>query len=230
VIVPPQFPYAEDFAEGMARVQLGEQWTYINEAGEMMNKKFDKPFRFMDLFYNFSEGLAVCRVGGAEKRTPDGYNSVLVDAKYGFIDIGGKAVIPVSFDGAGRFTQGLAAIKKGAKWGFIDKTGKLAIPANYDEAKEFTDGLAQVAIQRKWGFINTKGETVVQPAFDEADDFHDGLARIMLAGSSASSISEGASSLRRSSIRRRRSPANGPWSASETTAMPALGTSTRRET
>ena len=91
--MPPQFPYAEDFAEGMARVQLGEQWTYINEAGELMNKKFDKPFRFMDESYRFSEGLAVHRVGGAEQRRPEGYTE-LVGGKYGFIDKEGKTAIP----------------------------------------------------------------------------------------------------------------------------------------
>lgn len=184
VIVPPQFPHAMDFADGMARVALGEQeqWTYINVAGELMNKKFDKPIRFMDWFYNFSEGLAVARVGGAEQQTPDGYHSVVVGGKYGFIDKGGKVAIPVSFDGARLFKQGLAAVKKDAKWGFIAKTGRLAIPANFDAVNDFTDGLAQVMIQGKWGFINTKGQTVVQPTFDQVDYFHDGLAQIMLAG------------------------------------------------
>ena len=43
VLVKPQFAYALNFVAGMARVELDKQWTYINEAGELMTKKFDKP-------------------------------------------------------------------------------------------------------------------------------------------------------------------------------------------
>jgi hypothetical protein len=181
VIVPPQFSYALNFVEGMARVDLGEKWTYVNEAGELMKKKFDKPARFMD-DYDFSDGLAVHRVGGKEKRTPDGYHTVIVGAKYGYINKKGEVVIPVSFEGAGGFRAGLAAVKKEEKWGFIDKRGELAIPARYEAATDFAGGLARVKVQGKWGYIDKKGALMGQAKFDSADEHKGGLARVMVAG------------------------------------------------
>jgi hypothetical protein len=181
VVVPLQFPYSLDFVEGMARVELGEQWTYINEAGELMKKKFDQPARFADSFYDFSDGLAVHRVGGKEERTPDGYHMIVVGGKYGYIDKAGTVIIPVAFDGAGRFRMGLAAVKKQDKWGYIDKTGRSVIAPAFEDAGEFSNGLAPVLLEEKWGLINAQGKLVVAPKFDEISDFHDGLARVLFA-------------------------------------------------
>jgi WG containing repeat len=183
VIVPPQFRLILDFVGGMARVELGDHWTYISEAGVLMNRTFDEPERVMEKadFYNFSEGLAVTRVGGAEHVHPEGF-SELVGGKYGFIDKTGKVVIPVTFDHAARFSGGLAAVMKGTKWGFIDKTGQFAIPAIYDRAENVVDGVAFVYLHDKWGLIDAKGKTILPPTFDQIRDFHDGLAQVRLAG------------------------------------------------
>jgi hypothetical protein len=182
VLVKPQFDSATEFVGGMARVDLGTQWTYIDEAGELLKKKFDPPARLGDYFYNFSDGLAVYRVGGKQKRTPDGYRSIIVGGKYGYLNKKGEVVIPVSFDGALIFRDGLAAVQSEGKWGFIDKQGALAIPARYEAAHDFAAGLARVKLQGKWGFIDKQGKLVGQPAFDEASEHQDGLARIMVAG------------------------------------------------
>ena len=53
--------------------------------------------------------------------------------KWGFIDKFGKEVIPLIYDYAKNFDDGLAQVKKGDKWGFIDKNGKEVTPFfNYD--------------------------------------------------------------------------------------------------
>ena len=61
---------------------------------------------------------------------------------WGFIDTTGKFVIQPQFDGAGRFSDGFAAVKIGDRWGFIDKTGEYAINPQFDVAFLFHDGLA----------------------------------------------------------------------------------------
>lgn len=99
------------------------------------------------------------------------------DGKYGYIDKTGKVVIPIQYDSAGPFSEGLAPVvvdaklvdvevteygtggappvKKvekrlvGGKYGYIDSTGKMVIPP-YDYAGEFSEGLAMVAVGGEW--------------------------------------------------------------------------------
>ncbi len=47
--------------------------------------------------------------------------------KCGFIDTTGSTVIPLEYDNARSFNEGLAAVKKNGKWGFIDKSGNMLV-------------------------------------------------------------------------------------------------------
>jgi hypothetical protein len=49
---------------------------------------------------------------------------VKLNGKWGFIDTAGKEVIPLKYDVAGWFCEGLAMVILNGKYGFIDKTGK----------------------------------------------------------------------------------------------------------
>lgn len=51
--------------------------------------------------------------------------------KWGFINENGEPVIPMEYDEAGYFKEGLACVGKGDKYGFIDKQGKVVIPIKY---------------------------------------------------------------------------------------------------
>ena len=66
-------------------------------------------------------------------------------------DASGKIVLVPENEPAGRlhrrFSQGLAAVKKGARIGFMDRAGKLVIPAAYLTAEDFSEGLAAVTIE-----------------------------------------------------------------------------------
>jgi len=42
----------------------------------------------------------------------------------GFCDRNKKIVIPIKYDFAGVFSEGLAPVNLNGKWGFIDKRGK----------------------------------------------------------------------------------------------------------
>ena len=67
-------------------------------------------------------------------------------------------MIPIKYDDADSFSEGLATVKLNDKYGFIDKTGKEVIPIKYDYAEGFSEGLAQVKLNNKWFYINQKGE------------------------------------------------------------------------
>ena len=60
--------------------------------------------------------------------------------KYGFVDTTGKLAIPLKFDDAGEFSEGLARVQDRSDeflWGYTDKTGKLVIPYRYTFARLF---------------------------------------------------------------------------------------------
>jgi hypothetical protein len=64
VIIRPQYNKADEFYEGLARVQTGGKWGYIDATGKVVITP-----RF-DCADNFSEGLA----------------RVIVGKKYGYVD------------------------------------------------------------------------------------------------------------------------------------------------
>ena len=96
---------------------------------------------------NYYEGLAVIR----EIRLLGKYNKV------GFIDKKGSVAIPLVYDDAKYFKEGLVKVKKNNKWGFIDKAGSTIIPIIYDDIWYFSEGLAVVEQNGKQGFIDKNG-------------------------------------------------------------------------
>jgi len=182
--VPLKYDAVRQFSDGMAAVMVGDQWGFIDKAGNEA-----VPLAYSSV-KQFSEGLAAVREG--DWRT----------GKWGFIDREGNVAVPFEYDGAGSFSGGLARVTQDGKCGYIDKTGKIGIPFEYDAAADFSEGLAAVNIGAtnygfdyteggKWGFIDKTGEMVVPAIYDSlhmapADDgnlsptgFHEGLAAVM---------------------------------------------------
>jgi len=71
-------------------------------------------------------------------------------------------VIPLQFEEAESFVQGLAAVKENGQWGYINAKGEWAIPPKFAKVPKYFDkGLAVVLEAGKPIYINTKGETVL---------------------------------------------------------------------
>ncbi|MDZ7954830.1 MAG: WG repeat-containing protein [Nostoc sp. DedQUE09] len=66
------------------------------------------------------------------------------------MDKTGKFAIPLQFEGATDFAQGLARVWVNQKWSYIDKTGKFAIPPQFDYAANFSEGLPLVSIENQY--------------------------------------------------------------------------------
>ncbi len=90
---------------------------------------------------------------------------VLKDKKYGFVNAKGKVIVPMIYDRADVFSEGLAPVQKDGKWGFINEKGIVIVPMIYDRADVFSEGLAPVQKDEKWGFVNDKGEVVINFQF-----------------------------------------------------------------
>lgn len=120
VVIPLEYDSAEDFSEGLARVEKDREYGYIDTTGAAipLTQEYDA------YAFNFSDGLAyVMKVAG---RTEDDEIR-----KYGFIDKTGSLVIPLEYDRAYNFTDGLAPVMADGKYGFIDKTGAVVVPLEY---------------------------------------------------------------------------------------------------
>src|SRR6266513_1958263 len=80
--------------------------------------------------------LAVCSLCGhftfAQPSSSERLFVVQKDGKSGFIDRTGKVLIPIQFDSANNFHEGLALVTMSGKKAFIDTTGKSVFNAAYD--------------------------------------------------------------------------------------------------
>jgi hypothetical protein len=183
--ISADYDYIFDFHEGLAAVCIQEErlhCEYIDRTGNsvivMAPGKQEVVIKGYQSGSDFSEGLAA--VAAWECSDATDHDCV----KYGYIDKAGKLVIPARFDGADRFSQGLAAVKVGGKYGYIDKTGKLVIQmplpdAEYRSLGPFSEWLAVVqAGPWQFGYINIKGVMAINPVFKFAESFRGKLAKV----------------------------------------------------
>jgi hypothetical protein len=119
---------------------------------------------------DFSEGLAPVTV------TEDGFvdNEELVGETtsfpdrpeappaWGFINTKGEVVVPMIYEKALGFREGLAPVRQGGKWGYIDRQGRMVIGAGFEDARRFRKGIAEVVIGGNIAYIDKSGNLVVR--------------------------------------------------------------------
>ena len=176
VVIEPRFPWAEDFHEGRAFVQVdGEplgyngRWAYIDTSGELVTKAVFEQVQgdSEEELTRFYDGLAIV------EPKDDAYSE-----KRGFIDRDGKMVIAARFTYVERFAEGLAAATESkygeTGWGFIDKSGRWAIQPQFSWANSFAGGLAAVTLAAECRYIDAKGATVITNPRTPADKYCSG--------------------------------------------------------
>ncbi|MDR0683458.1 MAG: WG repeat-containing protein, partial [Dysgonamonadaceae bacterium] len=112
--------------------------------------------------------------------------------KYGFIDKFGRKAIPLVYDYATSFEQGIARVSigehkyknykyQGGKWSFIDRKGNVIIPFQYYQyVHNFSEGLAAVKKEDRWGYIDKDGKVIIDLLYYEAYRFKNGIAEVMI--------------------------------------------------
>jgi hypothetical protein len=107
----------------------------------------------------------------------------------GFIDKTGSEVIPITYDYAYNFSDGLALVGLNGVQSFIDKTGQVVFEMKVDCSTKsgtakasgyFTEGIAPVFCNGKWGFIDKKGALIIPLKYNNASNFSNGLALVSL--------------------------------------------------
>jgi len=177
-----------EFSEGLAAFSVGGKKGYIDTSNKLViAAQFDEAFRFFDGIAEVAvnkkpvlidkTGKVLCALPTTNSGSihfSAGLSpfptSVKGGFKYGFVDSACRVVIPAKFDGAGEFSEGLAAFQQGEKWGFIDKTGKIVIPAQFSWPEPFQGGLAQVTGDNGlYAYVNHSGK-LLQPRGGGAPD------------------------------------------------------------
>ena len=180
------------FHEGLARVEKGKKFGYIDKLGkEIIPCIYDDA----NDFYN---GLAVVMIG--EKKGvinqhdefvipciyeylnifKDNTIEARLNDKEGLINYSGKTIIPFEYEECGNFSEGLAPVRKGGLYGFVDNNNKLVIPCKYEELFDgigFVEGLVGVKFEGNWGYIDKTGKIAIP--FQEGTTgvpFSDGLS------------------------------------------------------
>jgi hypothetical protein len=74
-------------------------------------------------------------------------------------------VIPIRYDLASTFKEGLCAValgnsSDGYTWSYIDMTGADAFSAHYENATDFENGRAEVVLKGDTFFIDKKGNII----------------------------------------------------------------------
>ena len=161
--IPPKFKSAGSFNNGVAIVS-GDNWLdgLIDKNGEfILEPTFNE-------IHGFSEGLAIVELG----------------KKFGFINLEGQIVVPVIYDGAKHFNNGLAkvCIQKGKKevYGIVNAAGEEIIPVKYSWIGDVSDeGLIPVENTKgKYGFIDLNGKIVIKINLDANISFNNGKAKV----------------------------------------------------
>ncbi len=166
VVIAPQFAEARAFNHGLAAVQVGKRWRYLDLQGAYA---FDADFFVAG---DFSEaGLAIARAKLSDK--------------YGFIDRKGNWVIAPQFQHALGFSRhGVApASIDGRKMGLIDGAGQWIVAPTYSSIEQFNeDGYAYCYTSipgslARTTYLNSSGQEVIPAQEDLSRHMQAGLVR-----------------------------------------------------
>ena len=184
LVVDYIYDEAADFSEGVAWVANDDFQGFIDKSGKRVLNGAN--YFVSDagmLNYTFKDGLAC-----VAKMDEEG------NAKYGYINKQGEEVIPCTYDAAGPFSEGKAAVGVYKEenvdaiypyvYSYLNTEGKVLFSCDEGlKAGDFHEGMAWVtANAQQYGFIDTTGTLVIPLRYftDEVAmpkfiaDFHEG--------------------------------------------------------
>lgn len=82
--------------------------------------------------------------------------------------------IPMQYEAAKPFRNGLAAVRIDGRWGYIDRSGDLVIQPAYTDAAPFYGEFAEVRVHDASGIIDRRGRMILRPQFKRIVPFASG--------------------------------------------------------
>lgn len=188
-----KFSYAGTMVNGLAPVKdFNMKWGYVDDMGEVVIPLIYDGFGFfyedkcwVGKIINGVMKWGVINRQGVEiipfnyilsnlttdynpSRFSNGISNYrLSNSEAGFIDASGNKLFGKTWEGAGFFSEGLAAVRKNNLVGYINTLGNEVIPYQFASGGTFTGGIAGFRQTEGglWGYINKSGQVVVSPQF-----------------------------------------------------------------
>lgn len=167
LIIPAQFGEIT-VNKHLIQVRTDDGVTLFDKKGTRVS-----PLVF-DQVDEISEGLILVKVPSEEKENED-VNQELDETerminfynrfKYGFIDTTGEMILPLTYNGAFRFNQGLAPVRKGDKWALMNKTGELVTDFNYDQLYFAGENRYAFRQNKRWGLLDLNGREIIPATY-----------------------------------------------------------------
>ncbi len=154
VVIPFKYDDAEEFHNGTAVVYIKDGYTLIDKSGKILLEKI-----YSGVMASYSDLIEIY-----DKETK----------KYGYINNSGEIVIPLIYDNATYFENGVAFVKISEKYRMIDTNGKYKNEKTYDYATVCIEGMALVINNDKYGFVDETGKEIIPCIYDNAVDFYNG--------------------------------------------------------
>ncbi len=160
-VIVPKFETIIDFSEGRATVVLNGRFHVIDETGQVLTK------RGYDFISMYQHGRAM-----VADTIKDAY-------RYGYLNKEGEIVIPLQYETATDFKDGLAIVKvEENKFALIDKHGNITNQFHYFYVGNYGDLLLafKKTFNDPYGYIDMKGNVVIEPKFTTGLPFEEGRA------------------------------------------------------
>ncbi|MGQ9818966.1 MAG: WG repeat-containing protein [Candidatus Kapaibacteriales bacterium] len=158
------------YSEGFIRVQITwknkKYWAFIDLSGGIT------VVTGISAMNDFHNGRALV---SRQINLTDNLDSAIF--KFGYIDTRGKLVIPLIYDDATDFNEGLAFVMNNEFRGYIDTSNQLVITLVDMAGNPFSEGFADVNDKMfQSGYIDRNGKIVIPMKFAVAFPFSQGLA------------------------------------------------------
>ena len=146
VIIPAVYDFVTYSSDGLFTVTEGKYTAYFDMAGNQVLPFSNK----YESYGNFTGGLA----------------RVMINEKWGFINLLGEEVVPPQFHYTDEFSDGRAIVRNEKDLhGAIDEQGNLVIDYQFPVLTNFEKGYAKFGDLKTWGLIDTTGNVVVPPIY-----------------------------------------------------------------
>ncbi len=162
LVIPFMYKDATEFSEGLAFVMNDSIRGYIDTNNRLV--------------------IEMKNVAGNQFK--EGYADINdKNFQIGFINRNGEIAIPLQFDVASPFSEGLAFAVKDGKFGFIDKNGNFIFTVDGYVAKQFSGGLNFIGKlikhnQSAWRLIDRTGKYLSDYIYEDVREFSNGFAAV----------------------------------------------------
>lgn len=208
MVIQPEYDDASAFFDGIAKVAKKDaygnlKWGLIDKAGKIV-----APLEYNEIYYDGENSQNEIRSRIYGENASDASKQPILVAKtgsdgnlqYGYIDKKGTVQIPLIYDKANSFVNGLALVgMKDDSWeikyGYINVNGDVVVPLEYEDIQRFAVGPSAysflqdlVPVSKKdiegnytYGYVDMKGHLSIPLQYDLAEGFtSDGLAPVAI--------------------------------------------------